>query len=248
MNDDEYREFLSSLMPKQNIEGVNEVVAQLKSADNLKAIIADLEIDGFEKADVEALVKAVLGGSDEQGLLSILRDFIEVKEVDINAIKSKALICANFERRLLKGELNLTGDDLILARKVLYDGTVSVAKCNGYNPNSHEYKAVIDKIFDSTKFTSEKEIMPNIEATVENLLKIFKNSGSGAKPTVDYMACGSFMDIAKKCAKAFGNNKAWKSIFVPMTAALVAVTLLVQPFFGNIKKEFPDEGKNGGAK
>ena len=248
MSDDEYREFLSSLMPKQNIEGVDEVVAQLKSADNLKAIIADLEIDGFEKADVEALVKAVLGGSDEQGLLSILRDFIEVKEVDINAIKSKALICANFERRLLKGELNLTGDDLILARKVLYDGTVSVAKCNGYNPNSHEYKAVIDKIFDSTKFTSEKEIMPNIEATVENLLKIFKNSGSGAKPTVDYMACGSFMDIAKKCAKAFGNNKAWKSIFVPMTAALVAVTLLVQPFFGNIKKEFPDEGKNGGNK
>jgi hypothetical protein len=61
------------------------------------------------------------------------------------------------------------------------------------------------------------------------------------------MACGSFMDIAKKCAKAFGNNKAWKSIFVPMTAALVAVTLLVQPFFGNIKKEFPDE-KNGGTK
>ena len=31
------------------------------------------------------------------------------------------------------------------------------------------------------------------------------------------------------------------------TIALIAATLLVQPLFGNIKKEFPEE-KNGGAK
>ena len=180
--------------------------------------------------------------------MSLLKSFVEIKEIDINAIKSKALICANFERRLAKGDLKLAGDDLILARKILYDGTISVAKCKGYNPNSHEYKAVLDKIFDTTKFTSEKEIMPNIEAIVKNLFTIFEKECSGAKPTMDYLACGSFMDIAKKCAKSFGNNKAWKSIFVPMTGALIAFTLLVQPFFGNIKKEFPEEGKNGGTK
>ena len=37
-------------------------------------------------------------------------------------------------------------------------------------------------------------------------------------------------------------------IFAPMAIGLVAVTLLVQPFFGNIKKEFPEEGKKGGTK
>ena len=249
LSDDEYKKFLQSLMPKQNLEGVEEVVAKLKDADNLKSIIADLEIEGFDKADVETLMKAVMGGGEtEPNLLNIIRSFIEVKEIDTNAIKSKALICANFERRLAKGDLKdaLSADDLILARKILYDGTISVAKCNGYNPNSNEYNAVLEKIFKGNVFANEKEIMPNIEAIVDNLKTIFKNS-SQAAPTMDYLACGSFMDIAKKCAKAFGNNKAWKSIFVPMTGALIAVTLLVQPFFGNIKKEFPQD-ENGGAK
>ena len=44
------------------------------------------------------------------------------------------------------------------------------------------------------------------------------------------------------------NNKSWMKVFAPMAIALVAVTLLVQPFFGKIDKEFPQEGKNGGAK
>ena len=37
-------------------------------------------------------------------------------------------------------------------------------------------------------------------------------------------------------------------IFGTMSIALVAITLLVQPLFGKIDKEFPGEGKNGGAR
>ena len=65
-------------------------------------------------------------------------------------------------------------------------------------------------------------------------------------PVSDYMACGSWGNLIKKCATSLGNNKSWMKIFAPMTIALVAITLLVQPLFGNIKKEFPEE--NGGAK
>ena len=60
------------------------------------------------------------------------------------------------------------------------------------------------------------------------------------------MACGSFAQHMANTATRLSNNKAWMKIFAPMAIALVGVTLLAQPFFGNIKKEFPEE--NGGAK
>lgn len=251
LNDDEYKAFLASLQPKVSLEGVQDVVDKLKDSKNLESIIADLKLQGYSDDDVKKLTQAVLGsnGASDDGLLRIIKDFIEVKEIDINAIKSKAIICANFERRLAQGDLKdvFNADELGIARKILYDGTISVAKCKGYDPNKHEYEAIIKKLFDVTQFGNEKEVVSNIDKTVENLYKIFKNSSSQT-PTKDYLACGSFMDIAKKCARSIGNHKTWQRIFIPMAIALVAVTLLAQPFFGNIKKEFPEDKKGGGAK
>ena len=79
-----------------------------------------------------------------------------------------------------------------------------------------------------------------------NLRAIFDGSSNSA-PTKDYFACGSFTQHIKKFTTCMGNNKSWKKIFVPMSIALVAITLLVQPLFGKIDKEFMQEGK-GGAK
>ena len=94
--------------------------------------------------------------------------------------------------------------------------------------------------------TTGIETIEVVKGIVDNLKAIFSLKAT-ATPTKQYFACGSFAQHIKKYATSLGNNKAWKKIFVPMSVALVAITLLVQPLFGKIDKEFPDKGE-GGAK
>ena len=46
----------------------------------------------------------------------------------------------------------------------------------------------------------------------------------------------------KEKATSIYNNKTWARIFIPATVALIAITLLVQPFFGKIDDEHPEKG------
>ena len=92
-------------------------------------------------------------------------------------------------------------------------------------------------------------IEQQIESIVDNLKTIFTEKAlAGNTPTKDYLSCPSAEKLIKDYASNLGNNRAWMKIFGSMTVALVAITLLVQPLFGKIDKEFPKEGKNGGAK
>ena len=62
---------------------------------------------------------------------------------------------------------------------------------------------------------------------------------------IKYTMAGSFSENAKNYATKLFENKAWMKIFGPMTVTVIAVTLLAQKFFGNIKKDFPEENKKG---
>ena len=88
----------------------------------------------------------------------------------------------------------------------------------------------------------------HLKTAIDNLGGVLKNGKATGSATLDYVSCGSFSGHIEKFATSLANNRAWKKIAAPMTIALVVVTLLAQPLFGNIKKEFPEEGKNGGAR
>jgi len=249
MDENQYREYITKLARQKQFNGLTELTAGLGDIENIKSIAAGLEMEGIDSGILEQLNRAVLGGKDEhKGLLNIIRQFIKTKQFDFESSESKAIICANFERRLLCGDLKdkLSEEDIKIARKMLYDGTISTAKNKGYAANPKDADRVAQLIFDEAKFGTEKSILGRIGETVSNLQAIFVKGGKHL-PSEDYLSCGSLSDTIKKCATALGNNKTWMRIFGPMTLALIAVTLLVQPLFGNIKKEFPEE-KNGGAK
>ena len=74
------------------------------------------------------------------------------------------------------------------------------------------------------------------------------SSISSSKNAVEYAKMPSLAGLVKDHATRIFENKAWKKIFLPMTIGLIAITLLVQPLFGKIDKEFPDSDNNGGQK
>ncbi|MBQ8636216.1 hypothetical protein IJ425_08710 [bacterium] len=248
MDEAQYKTFIESLMAK-NVEGLETLTTNLGNIENIKSITDGLELSGIDADQLKALNNAALGGSDEtEGLLNLIRQFVKTKQIDYTSAESKAILCANFERRLLGGEFKdvLSEEDIKIARKILYDGTISTAKNRGYAANPKDANRIAEVIFDKTKFESEKTVLSRIGEIADDIKKIYI-SGRKGLPSEDYMACGSLADTIKKTATSLGNNKSWIKIFGPMTIALIAVTLLVQPLFGNIKKEFPEE-KNGGAK
>ncbi len=146
------------------------------------------------------------------------------------------------------------------ARSTVYDGTSAKDACNGNigSAAGDFYKKLRETIYNPEFFNTEAEFLKETANSVDNkklipfdLKKIVKGLGSlneSEIPKRDYLKSLSFSQAVTKRATEIFNNKSWARIFVPMTAALIAVTLLVQPFFGKIDKEFPDENKNGGAK
>ena len=249
MNDVEYAEFIKKLGLDFSDARIPKLVNALKDEKNLGSIINGLEIKGFDDAQINKLTSAIIGQDAEKGgLIKLLQNFIETREVDLKSIRSKILLCANFERRVKTGDLKdlLSSDEINIARKIVYDGTISTAKNNAFT-NLEKCEGIVKKIFKEDKFNVENSVVPTIKDTVKGLCTLF-TKGKLDAPTKDYLSCGSFADLIKNFATSMSNNKSWAKIFVPMSIAVAAITLLVQPLFGNIKKEFPEENKAGGVK
>ena len=236
-------------------KSVTELIDELVKPENIKEILPEFKVDGVD-IDLTGLKNAMAGGSDDtQGVTRLVKEFIDVKQIDITANKVKSVICANFERRVLKGEFKdkLTDKQIELARKMLFEGTTSNAKNKGYLVNPKECGPIMDIVLDKSAFATEKETLEgvNFDTILDDIKSIFK-TGKGidgaTTPTRDYMRCASLSQRVKEFGTRLGNNKAWLKLFGGMSIALVAITLLAQPFFGKIDKEFPDENKNGGAK
>ncbi len=97
------------------------------------------------------------------------------------------------------------------------------------------------KTLDEFKNLEDKKIDEKVMSEIKNgFLQNLISSGTSPK---DNAAITGISGLVRSYAKEVLNNKNWKSIFVPMTIALVAVTLLAQPFFGNISKEYPKNKK-----
>ena len=228
----------SELFPNRN--DLEEIVKQLTDKENI-AKIGDVE------GSIEPLTKALLGGEEgSQSLPNLLKNFAHNKRIDLNSTKLKPIIAANFEARLLAGDFGaLTDQQIKVLRNIVYDGTISSRYNNGEVRNVGAYKDLIEKLFDKSKFDKEATFIPGIKDFVEKL-KIVVSQDPEKMTTTKYFRAGSFSDLVKNFGTRLNENRAWKKIFIPMSIALTAVTLLVQPLFGKIDNEFPKKAKKEG--
>ncbi len=204
------------------------------------------EILSGSKAD-QILTSQILGGKEQPShLFNLLSRYIKNKNTDIDYTRAKLMICANFERRAKEGFFDAFEKDEIEAiTNFLYDGTISDAINNLQIPNKDTGKSILEAVFDPSVFKSEEKVMPGISNIIESLKSLGSEANNFTERT---LKANSLSDQFKTYATRLYNNKTWMRIFAPMAIGLVAVTLLVQPFFGNIKKEFPEDKRSGGAK
>ncbi|MBR3605236.1 MAG: hypothetical protein IKL52_04335 [Candidatus Gastranaerophilales bacterium] len=256
IGDEKYTQLLKQISPKGTSEKEAQFLKQLEGVlEKLKAGVSFDKLfsstESIEGIDTKALNEAIVGaGSGKQGLIDLIQGFIDEQKVNIDTIKFKPAICANFERRVLQGEFkDYSAEQLKAMRKMVYDGTISTVLTKGDVGRSGAWDDLVKVLFDEAKVSDiEETAIPGFKEKVKALKSLYqKGNVKGYKPAQNYLACGSMEKLVKDFATRLGNNKAWMKIFAPMAIALVAITLLVQPFFGNIKKEFPDE-KNGGTK
>lgn len=263
--------FIKKQHDKSQFKGWQEVADKLEDINNIKSIAEDIEIDGVSKAELKALNSAVLGAENEtKGIMNILRNFIDVRKTDFDSTQTKAAFCANFERKLSKGVFEglLNEDDIKIARKMLYDGNVGTLYNQGYAADSRNAKRIARLIFgqvtendienyskkgikttaDAFKIEAGEKLAPKLNNLAKVLCeKIVGKDDNFETATKRYLRAGSIVQTVTERATRIGNDKTWLKIFAPITIGLIAITLLAQPFFGKIKKEFPEE-KNGGTK
>lgn len=261
LSKEEYQKELGNFLSVSMDADLLETTKEFVKGENIESIVTNAK-SASDNEVFKNLNNALIGikKGEDSDLLRFLTNFKNGKIISIEAIKAKALICSNFERRVANGEFKTALEDarllsgnpeqikgnfeklLSAARLLVYDGSSSVYANKANLGNEEEFNVLKGFIYDSKKFDYETSGF-NIKEVVENLGKIDPNKEK------DYLRSLSFSDAIRKRATEIYNNKSWARIFVPMTAALIAVTLLVQPFFGKIKNEFPEEeNKNGGVK
>lgn len=256
ISNEKYTQLLKQISPKGTTEKEAEflkqlegVFAKIKSGIGYDKLFPSTE--AIEGIDTKALNEAIIGaGCGKKGLVDLIQGFIDEQKVNIDTIKFKPAICANFERRVLQGEFkDCSAEQLKAMRKMVYDGTISTILTKGDIGRSSTWDDLVKVLFDETKVSDiEESAIPGFKQRIKELNSLYlRGKVDNYKPAQNYLSCGSIEKLTKDFATRLGNNKAWMKLFVPMSIALVAITLLAQPFFGKIDKEFPEE-KNGGTK
>ena len=266
----EYQELISKLMDTSSLTDTKtkSPFVDKNTADSLfgkleecvKAILPNTKDDSPTKG----LMDAIYGKQGEDSSVAgVIRNFLGVQRANIDTFTSRAAICANFEARLKEGKIQFHGLDLKdsqnaeflkIARKLVYSGDPSYWKnCADMKEivanYQQEFQNLVDAIFNEQAFKEEPDVIKAIAKNIKicgfngDNRGAVQNIGSDAK---EYAINLNLASQIKKYTTNFMNNKEWKKIFFPMFAALVVITLLAQPFFGNIKKEYPEEKQNGG--
>ena len=195
----------------------------------------------------QALTHEILGGKEKPShLFNMLREYMRFKDADINFTRLRPLICANFEFRYQKGMFaGFSEEEIKAARNLIYNGNIALINNKLSLPYEENARNILNAIFNPEVFKSETATAENIADVIGELKTIINQPYD---TNVKAVKANSFADQVKNHATKLFNNKSWKKIFIPMAIGLVAVTLLVQPLFGNIKKEYSQNKKTGGAK
>ena len=266
LSDEEYTNAIKEFVVEDKDNMVRDFIQKMYSKDNKETISKIWQLQGAANKPVFNILNKGL----DREIESNIEHFMDVANANITSIKSKALICANLERRIKSGEFEeaLKSVNTILgnkyidgaaidsienyaknfdtipveewikkARQLVYEGTVASDACKLELDFEH-FQTLKNVIYDKNAFKKEIELVPDLEGLLRNL--ILSKTGD-----VDNSNITGICGLLRNSAKEMLNNRTWKKIFLPMTFALVAVTLLVQPLFGNIKDEFPETKKKG---
>lgn len=204
------------------------------------------------RPNVEGETKELLNaaqGTGKNNIYDSILNFIRVRKVDIASFGTKAAFCANFEARLKEGKIIVEGfgdlkenpELLNAARKLIYQNSQSLRENNldigkYFTDPKGVYAKLKDALFSDAAFKDEPEILKQFAKTLR------EQAGNNEQNFISNM---NFSQQVKNAAQRILNNKNWKSTFIPMFAVLVAITLLVQPLFGNIRKEYPEKAEGG---
>ncbi len=266
LSDEEYTNAIKEFVVEDKDNMVRDFIQKMYSKDNKETISKIWQLQGAANKPVFNILNKGL----DREIESNIEHFMDVANANITSIRSKALICANLERRIKSGEFEeaLKSVNTILgnkyidgaaidsienyaknfdtipveewikkARQLVYEGTVAADACKLELDFEH-FQTLKNVIYDKNAFKKEIELVPDLEGLLKNL--ILSKTGD-----VDNSNITGICGLLRNSAKEMLNNRTWKKIFLPMTFALVAVTLLVQPLFGNIKDEFPETKKKG---
>ena len=247
LSDEEYKEAIKGFVSKDSSKNLDEFVANILNDKNISQIV---QVKACEDKDLfEALLASL---KDDTG--KNIKEYIKNANQNAKAIEAKPIIATAFERFYKSGEFEkalkengLLADNVSnqleefakMARYLIQEGTVAADACK-INLNDIQFKTLKNIIYNSNNYGIEKEILPQLDGILDNLKSL------GTSP-IDNATVTGVAGLLRNQIREMLNNKAWKKIFVPMTGALIALTLLAQPFFGNIKNEYPDS-KTKGAK
>lgn len=268
-DEQQYKQFLESISSGEMDSRVVELIGKLEEAAD------SIGFDNVDDNNIKALNKSLLGG--DSSIIEILKANIRNKKLDIDSIKARLILCANFERRVLNDDLkNMSDENLSALREIIYSGNLPKMANRGYADNPNDLIKQAGKVFGATKdengniirtaiekfnpdeidalkklklFSKEEDSENFLKETLEAMKKIIRDKGTQCgQQSEDYARSVPIVSNIKRAIKDLNNNHKWLKAVAPMTIALIAITLLVQPFFGKIDKEFPEEKKGGGAK
>lgn len=264
--DEEYLEFIKGIVGcSYTPDEAKLIKTAIKNENLLKIGSKETELGGWMdkvigSLDTEIQVNGVWQKYFGIGTpLSRIKNGVIDKTTEVEVAKLRPLICANFERRLHRGEFDdLPKEDILTARRLIYDHNIYMdaagagdAKAIFIKDFNYMKNTVSEKIFDGSKFSLEKQVCPEIG----DFADILKNVAEPArKESLIFFPQGRKQIAADGLAPAVQrhalktyNSKAWLKTIAPIAISLTLVTLLAQFLFGKIDKEYPKE-KEGGAK
>ncbi len=246
--------FLKHIAPNIQERALKKVDAAIETASAIKTekeevVDALLENKTFEAVIPDSLrnplTDAIFGKKEgtPNSIVKAVRDFCSNERVNLTSVETAPILCANFAAGLKNKKFgNLTAGDIEVIEKLLYGGNISYRNNQLFLANEKEYNRIIDMILKESGFNEEETVIKDIKQRVADLKNL---SGSNDEK---YRRAVALDSQFKTFLTNKFNNKHWERIFIPAALVLVGVTLLVQPFFGNIKKEYPDKGRQGGNK
>ena len=249
---DKYNEVIRNLLKDYLTENEIKAAGIFADKENIETILKTGSLSALDES-VSTLNKSVFGDKNSS-FIHMLSKYASEQKTNIDSIVARLGICANFEARLKEGKIQIDGVDLKeipsllqAAKSIIYEGNISQIVMNNSSGiiDKSKYIKLIEALFSPDAFKDEPELMKQSAAKILGYIK----DKSDFNATDKNLASTDLTALVKDYAQKIYPGMKWLKKAGIAAAILVIATLLVQPLFGNIKKEFPKENKKdkGGA-
>jgi len=241
---DKYNKLIKKFT-KVSLDEIDEYLTALKNRD----VLSIFDLKSSDAIKFGTLDKAVKG--DTANITNHIINFIEDRRADFLAASTRQALALNFETRLKQGLIKVDGQDIrknrVLmksASNIVYQGNISTMYNSAFMADESRFVKLVNAIYEPEAMRYESpQVKEQAKAILDRLL-----SSNKPRPNLEYNQNISFVEYLKNNIKNSNNDLSWMKKFGTLAFVIAAVTLLIQPLFGNISKEFPKEEEKGGAK